>query len=89
MSKQIHITEEAVQSLLKNALEMQEDLTSRIYSLERALNGAETLGWTDSRFYEIKDEFKEIIQKLNEGLVKNEEIVIPKLKKVLTNLENF
>lgn len=89
MSKDIMVSQEAVDSLLKTSREIEEEMRARIHNIERTLNSAESLGWTDIRFNEIKEDFKDIVYKLNEMLIKNEDIIMPKLRKISQNIENY
>lgn len=89
MAKIISISEESVQDLLKKSNDMIEELRSNVHSIERSLNMAESMGWNDQKFIEVKDDYRDILSKINESLIATEEIMVPKLRKILNNIEDF
>lgn len=89
MAKIISISEESVQDLLKKSNDMIEELRSNVHSIERSLNMAESMGWNDQKFVEVKDDYRDILSKINESLIATEEVMVPKLRKILNNIEDF
>ena len=89
MAKNIVVSEEAVNDILKKILIMIEEVQILTNQSNRSVSAAELQGWNDMNYIHFKDKFDNAERQIKEGIKEMEEVLVPDLKKILNSIEDF
>jgi len=89
MSKNISVSEEVVNDILKRIHILVEESTILINQANRSVTSAEIQGWNDINYIHFKDNYDNAERQVKEGLKEFEESIIPELKRILNSIEEF
>lgn len=78
-----------IQELIRKTNKMIEDTRMNLSLLDQSVVTAEMTGWNDKNYHKFKENFMIAKRNVEEGISLLEEVVLPFLKRTMSNIENF